>query len=581
VRAWGVDRASVRALERRGCVILERRAVVDAFAGACSGAEEATPEPNAAQRAAISAIVGAARAGGYRGFLLHGVTASGKTEVYLRCAAEAIAAGGACLMLVPEIALTPQLVQRVRGRLGGDIAVVHSALPAAERRRAWAGMREGRVRVAVGARSALFAPLSRLALIVVDEEHDASFKQAEGFGYHARDLALLRAQRAGAVVVLGSATPSLESLHNAQVGKLTLLRLPERATPMPLPVVRLVDLRGAGRRSPRYPFLSRDLVEELGRTLARGEQAILFLNRRGFAPAAVCERCGRSVDCAGCGVALAYHRVRDALLCHYCGAERAVPERCAACGGAEFDLRGLGTERVVDAVRALYPEARVGRLDSDVAPGRASEAVLERLRRCEIDVLVGTQMVAKGHDYPGVTLVGIVHADLGLHVPDFRAAERTFQLLTQVAGRAGRGESPGLVLLQTFAPEHYAIETAARQDYEGFARAELAFRAELGYPPFGHLALIRGEGRDERRVRAAMAELAGRLGGAAEAAGVALLGPCPAPRPRLRGRWRYQLLLRGPARRAVREIVARALPWVACARGAVRGAVDIDPVHLA
>ncbi|MBN1769880.1 MAG: primosomal protein N', partial [Deltaproteobacteria bacterium] len=394
----GVTRASLRALAARELVRLEEREPPDPFAALPPSERSAPPEPTPAQQAAIAGILAATRAGQYRGFLLHGVTASGKTEVYLRCAAEVLQAGRACLVLVPEIALTPQLVGRFRARLGEGVAVVHSAVSARERRRAWAALQAGRARVAVGARSALFAPVRDLALVVVDEEHDPSFKQAERFRYHARDLALLRARSAGAVVVLGSATPSLESFRNAHTGKLELLELPERATPRPLPEVRLCDLRQRRRCHVRHPFLSLELVEALERVLQRGEQAILFLNRRGFAPAAVCSTCGAFVACPSCGVALAYHKARNALLCHYCAFDRAVPERCEACGGPELDLRGLGTERVVAAVQELFPAARVARLDSDVAPGATGERVLERLRARALDVLVGTQMVTKGHD---------------------------------------------------------------------------------------------------------------------------------------------------------------------------------------
>ena len=580
-REHGVAGAAVHALAGRGLVVIDEREENDPFAGVEPGSRDLPPEPNEAQQRAIAAVIGATQAGGYRGFLLHGVTASGKTEVYLRCAAEVLATGRSCLVLVPEIALTPQLVQRFRARLGEGVAVLHSALPDAERRRAWSAMRDGRIRVVVGARSALFAPLGELALVVVDEEHDPSFKQAERFRYHARDLAMLRAQRARAVVVLGSATPSLESYRNAHTGKLELLQLPERATPRPLPEVRVCDLRVRGRRHRQHPFLTLELVEELQRTVARGDQAILFLNRRGFAPAAVCSACGAILQCPACGVALAYHRARDALLCHYCGFQRDVPPRCEACHEGPLDLRGLGTERVVVAVQEIVPAARVGRLDSDIAPGAASERVLERLRRREINVLVGTQMVTKGHDFPAVTLVGILRADMGLQVADFRAAERTFQLLTQVAGRAGRGDTPGLVLLQTYLPDHYAIAAAARQDYEAFVRAELPFRRELGYPPFGHLALVRGEGPDEGLVIAAMEALARDLAPIAEQAGATLLGPCPAPLARLRGAYRRHLLIKAGTRRAVRSTAERAAAWAERSRRGVHVLLDIDPIHLA
>ncbi|MBI5488897.1 MAG: primosomal protein N' [Deltaproteobacteria bacterium] len=580
-RLHGATAASIRALADKGWVELGERDAVDPFASSGPACADLAPDPNPAQRRAIDAVLGAVRAGRYRGFLLHGVTASGKTEVYLRCAAETIALGRSCLVLVPEIALTPQLVGRFRARLGGAVALVHSAVGEAERRRAWSAMLEGRVRVAVGARSALFAPLSGLGLVVVDEEHDASYKQADRFRYHARDLAMLRAHHAGAAVVLGSATPSLESWSNVHDTKLELLRLPDRATPLPLPAVRVCDLRLRGARHPRHTFLSRELVEELEGTLARREQAILFLNRRGFAPTAICSSCGTFVACPSCGVALAYHRARDALLCHYCNFERQVPERCESCREGELDLRGLGTERIVAAVGDLFPAARVGRLDSDVAAGPSVERVLDRLRRREIDILVGTQMVTKGHDFPAVTFVGVVRADMGLQVVDFRAAERTFQLLTQVAGRAGRGTTPGLVLFQTFLPDHYAIAAAARQDYEGFVRQELPFRRELGYPPFGRLVLLRGEGRDAGVLDAAMDALAAELSPLAAAAHASLLGPSPAPLARLRGFHRRHLLVKAPTRKAIRAVAVRATAWAAHAGRKIRLIIDIDPLHLA
>jgi primosomal protein N' (replication factor Y) len=576
---FGLGAAAIRSLESRGFVVRRRRAAVDPEAAV--EAPQAGPEPNADQAAAAGAVIEAIREGRYRGFLLHGVTGSGKTEVYLRCAAEALGRGRSCLLLVPEIALTPQLVARVRGRLGERVAVVHSGLPDGRRRREWAAMRAGRIRVAVGARSALFSPLRDPGLVIVDEEHDPSYKQAERFRYHARDLAILRARHHDAVVLLGSATPSLESYRNARTGKLALLRLPERATTMPLAGVATIDLRGRTDRHPEYPFLSCSLVEALAQTLEREEQAILFLNRRGFAPAAVCEACGVSVDCGSCGVPLAYHRARRALLCHYCGFHRAPPERCEACGVGTLDLKGLGAEQVAAAVQALFPSGRVARLDSDVVEHRGAAAdIVDRLHRREIDVLVGTQMVAKGHDLPGVTLVGIVRADLGLQTADFRAAERTFQLLTQVAGRAGRGDRPGRVLLQSFLPDHYAILAARNQDYDAFVRAELPARRELGYPPFGHLALVHGDAPDEAAIERAMTEIHERIGPAASAAGAELLGPCPAPLPRLRGRYRYQLIVKAPERASVRRVLEAAREAIRRTRGPVRLGIDVDPVHL-
>jgi primosomal protein N' (replication factor Y) (superfamily II helicase) len=438
------------------------------------------------------------------------------------------------------------------------------------------------VGIALGARSALFAPVRALGVVVVDEEHDPSFKQDEGVRYHARDLAVLRAQRVGAVAILGSATPSLESAHNVARGRFSRLSLPERATPRPLPEVSVIDLR----RTPPGPdgLLSAPLAEALGAALAAGEQSILFLNRRGFSTVVLCHACGHVVRCPSCVVSMTYHRGRSRLVCHYCGRLTPVPEACPACRAMRLERLGTGTERVESVMRERFPDARVARLDRDtadaVAPGpdrtgRALDDILARMQAREIDVLVGTQMVTKGHDFAGVTLVGVLLPDQTMNLPDFRAAERTFQLIAQVAGRAGRGDRPGRVLIQTYAPDHPAIVAAQGHDTDGFARAELDVRRDTGYPPFARMIALRLDATDPARVRAA----AGAAGDAARAAGgaaVIVRGPAEAPLARLRGRWRWQVWLSSHDRAALAR-AARAGADATNAGGDLRVAVDVDP----
>jgi primosomal protein N' (replication factor Y) len=515
----------------------------------------------------------------YTPFLLHGVTGSGKTEVYLRVIAEALEAGKTELVLVPEISLTPQLAARFRARFGDLVAILHSGLTEQARLGEWSRLRRGDARIAVGARSAVFAPLDRLGVIVVDEEHDGSFKQDEGVRYHARDVALVRAQRAGAVCVLGSATPSLESAAHAERGQYRRLNLTVRPTARPMPIVEIIDLRTY--MPDGEAMLSAPLRTAITETLAAGDQTILFLNRRGFATFVLCRACGHSFRCPHCSVSLTYHRHSDRLSCHYCGYQQRVPEVCPSCSTkGSIERKGLGTEKVTEAVQVMFPEARVARLDRDVATGAKIEAVLARVARREVDVLVGTQMVTKGHDFPGVTLVGVLCADTGLNLPDFRASERTFQLLAQVAGRAGRGDRPGKVLIQTYRPHAAAVVAAAAHDYASFFTAETAARAELGYPPHGRLIAVRIDGPDPHEVAgtaqrlAQLAEAVARrpeLGGSVE-----IRGPVPAPIERLRGRTRWQIWLRSADRHALRR-VARAVIGAELS-STVRIGLDVDPI---
>jgi primosomal protein N' (replication factor Y) len=589
-------RGAIEKLEALGLLLVEERpAEASAFDAAV--ARDEPPTLTEEQSTAVAAIVAAIDdpAASPRAFLLHGVTGSGKTEVYLRTIARALARGRGAIMLVPEIALTPQLVSRFRARFGDEVAVVHSALDPAARHAMWRRLHKGELRVAIGARSALFAPVPDLGLVIVDEEHDPSFKQEEGVRYHARDAALLRAHRASAVCLLGSATPSLESVDLARRGRIGLLRLRARARAQPMPKVEIVDLRRVGAGPSGSSKISLPLHRAIERTLAAGEQAILFLNRRGFAPAVVCEKCGELRRCPDCDVSLTLHTkagarvhrdgtvepVAAGLRCHYCDRIEDLPATCPKCARGPLSLEGVGTERLEDVLGKAFPTARVARLDRDVASGKEIEAILGRMRAREIDLLVGTQMVTKGHDLPHVTLVGVISADAALSMPDFRAAERTFQLLVQVAGRAGRGDVPGQVIVQTRTPDHAAITCAARHDVDAFLEHELGDREELGYPPFSRLVLVRLDGPSEPKV----AEIAQRLAASAErcpevvAGTVEIRGPTPAPMPRIRGRFRYRILLRGP-RPELRAVAKAVRAAIEEAPREVRIVVDVDPLSM-
>jgi primosomal protein N' (replication factor Y) len=514
----------------------------------------------------------------YRPFLLHGVTGSGKTEVYFRAAELCLARDRGALLLVPEIALTPILLRAAAARFGETVSVLHSGLSAAERHAQWWRIREGFARVVIGARSAVFAPLTGVGLIVVDEEHEASYKQEESPRYHARDVAVVRAKLEGAPVVLGSATPSLESYANTVTGKYELITLPARIGPRGLPRVEVVDRR-AVLRSGGDPVITPPLREALEQRLARKEQALLLLNRRGYATSLVCRECGLPALCPNCSVALTLHQGGKSALCHYCAYDSRTPGACAYCQGAYLRLTGYGTEKVVEAVKAALPAARVDRLDRDLALRRgAIERVLAAFEKGETDVLVGTQMIAKGHDFPRVTLVGVIDADVGLGLPDFRAAERTFQLLTQVAGRAGRAQLPGEVILQSHLPDHYALRLACAQDYAAFFEREMEFRRTMGYPPTTALLNLVLRSRDAGQAGRGAAALARALRDAARGR-YRVLGPGSAPLARLRGEHRYQVLLKGQ-RKAMREAVRAALV-AQC--GEVRWpgvAVDMDPMTV-
>jgi primosomal protein N' (replication factor Y) len=533
----------------------------------------------AEQRTAARSLEEAVRGATFAPVLLHGVTASGKTEVYLRAAAAARAAGGQCLILVPEVALAAQLVAEFRRRFGNRVGVLHSYLGVGERRRNWELARRGALDIVVGARSAVFAPLPALRLIVLDEEHESAYKQSEQLRYHGRDVAVRRAQMLEITVVLGSATPSLESLANAARGKYRKLTLPRRVDRRPLPVMRVVDLRREGAGT----LLSRPLRAAIAERLGRGEQAMLFLNRRGHSHHTQCRACGHVPSCPHCDIALTLHVEPRAWRCHYCDHREPAESQCPSCGAALLRYAGAGTQRAEREFTAAFPAARLLRLDTDVARDRARPAeVLGAFAQGRADVLLGTQMIAKGFDFPRVTLVGVLDADVALHLPDFRAAERTFQLLVQVAGRAGRGTAAGEVFVQTCSPEHPAIVAASAYDETGFMNRELEERREAGYPPYVRLAALLLTGAESDEVEAAAERLAERLREPAERSGVRLLGPAPQALARLRGRYRWHLLLKSEKAASLRALAEAAWEWAESKsrpRG-VRLAVDVDPIEV-
>lgn len=527
------------------------------------------------QAAAVEAI-GAAE--GFQTFLLQGVTGSGKTEVYLEAVERVAADGRQALVLIPEIGLTPQMIDRFRRRLGHPVSVLHSGLSDRERLCAWLLARDGEARIVIGTRSAVFVPLREPGIIVVDEEHDVSYKQRDGFRYSARDLAVVRGQREQVPVVLGSATPSLESLRNLELGRYQRLVLPERASGRPHPVVRLLDVRAR----PLSRGLSPALLASLAGVLARGQQALLFLNRRGYAPALLCHDCGWVADCPRCDAHLVYHHAPQRLRCHHCGLERHVPQVCPGCQGTELRRLGAGTERLEETLRDAFPEARVVRVDRDSMRRKgAMESVLERIHAGAIDILIGTQMLAKGHHFPNVTLAGIVDADGGLFSADFRAPERLAQLIVQVAGRAGRGEEPGEVFIQTHHPEHPLLQALLAADYDGFARRALEERRAAGLAPYQSMALLRAEAT-AREVALAFLEEARDLTVSMGAADVELLGPVPAPMERRAGRSRAQLLLQSTSRTRLHGLLETWLPRVEELKAArrIRWSLDVDPQEM-
>jgi primosomal protein N' (replication factor Y) (superfamily II helicase) len=584
-RAAPGSKTIVRALAQRGLLELaEGEAGVDL---PVSGPLKL----NAEQQFAFDTAARAVDEQRFETFLLWGVTASGKTEVYLHLAARCLAAGRQALVMVPEIALTDYLVQSFTARFGSIVAVAHSAQNISERWAAWASLSR-QARILLGPRSALFAPIHGLGLIVVDEEHDPAYKQEEAIRYHARDLAVVLGRHSSCPVVLGSATPAAESFANARSGRYRMLQLKRRINDRPLAAVEIVDLRReprpaqqAQQGAPAPVPLSAALVEALRTTREAGGQSLVFVNRRGYHSFLNCNLCGEVLSCPDCSVSMTFHLRDRSLRCHYCGNYRPAPEVCPACHGFGLQGQGFGTERLAASLAALLPQARIERMDSDTSRRKgARNAILAALGRGEIDILVGTQMITKGFDFPRVTLVGVVMADMGLNLPDFRSAERTFQLLTQAAGRAGRGDAPGRVVIQTFAPHHYSIRAAERQDYARFMRRELELRRELGYPPFTRLAMVRLEGAEAAAVEkisvAAAAAIQRRTAESPDA--LRVLGPAPAPIERIAQRYRWQLMIKATTWSQMRDpLVAMRDELAPRARAAdVTLWIDVDPVHM-
>jgi primosomal protein N' (replication factor Y) (superfamily II helicase) len=516
--------------------------------------------------------------------LLFGVTGSGKTEVYLQAAHRVLEQGQAVLVLVPEISLTPQTVERFKSRFAemqDQVAVLHSHLSQGERFDEWHRIQRGRARIVIGARSALFAPLAEIGLIIVDEEHEGSYKQEQPPRYQARDAAVVRARLEGCAILLGSATPALESWHNAQRGKYTLLRLPERADDAKLPLVRVIDMRvekkRAGKGSPA--ILSERLRIAIDQRLTKGEQTILFLNRRGFASSVVCQACGHVVKCQHCEVAMTVHRELGRLVCHVCGFQKLNPQKCPECKDPAILLAGYGTERVEETLRKVFPTARMARVDADAMSQKHTlRDTLHAFKTGKLDLMVGTQMIAKGLHFPNVTLVGILNADMGLHIPDFRAGERTFSLLTQVAGRAGRGELMGEVVVQSFTPHHPSIQFARQHDYEGFSEQELEFRRQCGYPPYGHAVLVTLRSERENLADFALTTLHGKL--LKVYPGEVLLGePAPSPLVKSHDQYRFQILIRARQAKQITEPLMTALASMKLPKEVI-ATVDVDPVNL-
>jgi primosomal protein N' (replication factor Y) len=582
LEAADVSSSVVRTLEKRGIVeVFAREIRRDPLAHI--EADEADPvRLTGEQQTALDQIVGRLAARQYSTFLLHGVTSSGKTEIYIRAMREAVRQGLTALMLVPEISLTPVFSRRLRAQFGKGVAILHSSLSEGERTDEWRRIKHGDARVVIGTRSAVFAPLESLGIVIVDEEHDGSYKQDETPRYHGRDTAIVRALRAGAVVVLGSATPSLESFHNAHAGKYAYLRLQTRFGDRALAEVQTVDMREVFKRHGKAQTLSDELKAAISETFNRREQSMLLLNRRGFSSFLLCRSCGLAIHCPNCDVTLTYHRYNNSLQCHYCNYIRPVPRACDACEGEYIHYVGMGTEQLEANLNELFPEMNIARLDRDTTRKRGSlEQILMEFSSGGIDLLVGTQMIAKGHDFHNVTLVGVVSVDVGLALPDFRAAERTFQLLTQVAGRAGRGDRPGRVIIQTYHPEHYSLQCAKEQNYDEFYRREIVFRRTMHYPPFSALINVLIRDKDHDRASGTASAFARELRSAARDSDIRVLGPAPAPISRIKNEYRYQVLIKAQSRSRARDALDVAMDRVITDGHNPRSiSVEVDPMNL-
>jgi primosomal protein N' (replication factor Y) (superfamily II helicase) len=583
LRQVSLDNQTLRAVEKRGFIRLHEEAVERDPHADEQFLESSDLTLNPEQATALSAIEEAlADPAAAKPILLHGVTGSGKTEIYLQAIHGALARGKTAIVLVPEISLTPQTVERFKSRFAGaqeTVAVLHSHLSEGERHDEWHKIHAGRARIVVGARSAVFAPLENLGLIVVDEEHERSYKQEEAPRYHARDVAVVRAKMEGCAVLLGTATPSLESYHNATQGKYRLLKLTQRVDNCQMPLMRIVDLRQERRKEKIAPILSERLRSAITQRLEKREQTILFLNRRGFSTSLLCSNCGEARDCPNCSVALTFHRHAARLSCHLCGHTAAVPKKCPACSQDALIYAGFGTEKVEATVTQIFPDAAVRRMDADSMSRKdAYRETLQAFRTGKIDILVGTQMIAKGLHFPNVTLVGIINADLALHLPDFRAGERTFQLLTQVAGRAGRGETPGEVFVQTYTPFSPSIQFARHHDFAGYFEQELEFRERCEFPPFKHVILITVRSAHEARAQFSAETITRRLKEALPAEFI-LSPPAPAPLEKLQGQFRFHILLRGEAIMRLSRLVRETLDKLPLPEDVV-AAVDVDPYQL-
>jgi primosomal protein N' (replication factor Y) len=583
LRQVSLDNQTLRAVEKRGFIRLHEEAVARDPHADEQFLESTNLILNPEQAVALTAIEEAlANPRAAKPILLHGVTGSGKTEIYLQAIHSALARGKTAIVLVPEISLTPQTVERFKSRFAGaqeTVAVLHSHLSEGERHDEWHKIHAGRARIVVGARSAVFAPLENLGLIVVDEEHETSYKQEEAPRYHARDVAVVRAKMEGCAVLLGTATPSLESYHNAIQGKYRLLKLTQRVDDCQMPLIRIVDLRQERRKEKVAPILSERLRTAITQRLEKHEQTILFLNRRGFSTSLLCSNCGEARECPNCSVALTFHRHAARLSCHLCGHTAAVPKKCPACSQDALIYAGFGTEKVEATVTQIFPDAAVRRMDADSMSRKdAYRETLHAFRAGKIDILVGTQMIAKGLHFPNVTLVGIINADLALHLPDFRAGERTFQLLTQVAGRAGRGETPGEVFVQTYTPFSPSIQFARHHDFAGYFEQELEFRERCDFPPFRHVVLITVRSAHEGRAKLSAETIARRL---RENLGAEFLvgDATPAPLEKLQSQFRFHILLRGEAIMRLSRLVRETLDKLPLPEDVV-ASVDVDPYQL-
>jgi primosomal protein N' (replication factor Y) len=589
----GVPESTLGTLVKRGLVCIEDAAEEFHFGGVAAHGKKHAHEHtlNEVQTEALSSVAIAMTQEGFKPHLLYGVTGSGKTAVYFAAMRRALDAGKSALLMVPEIGLTPAMTGQLVAAFGDEVALLHSQLTPDERAEQWHRIRRGEARVVVGTRSAVFAPVRDLGLIIVDEEHDGSYKQEETPRYHGRDVAVMRAKLNGAVVVLGSATPSLESWANAENGRYTRIEMRKRVADRPLPAVELVDMRNEFRETGQEQLFSRRLIEETEATIARGEQVIILLNRRGYSFVVMCRGCGEKIECENCAISMTYHKPvggDDAIAqpgqrleCHYCGFRRGVPKECPKCQSEHLYFLGAGSQQGEERLQGIFPHARIGRMDRDTVRGRSDmERLLARLHAGEINLLVGTQMIAKGHDIHGVTLVGVVGADFALGLPDFRAAERVFQLLTQVSGRSGRGELPGKVLVQTYHPDHYAVKFAAEHDYPGFVAKEMQYRRWMHYPPFGVLAnvVVQSERFDD--ATGWSAEL-GRWFRGATLGKVRVLGPAAAPISRIKRIYRFHFVVKGETRSALSEALRGMLRFAGTREIPRRSlVVDVDALHL-